>query len=301
MELQIISSYLKFILIFLQLCGIATIPINHREKNRILIFWSFCTFIILLYIIYFVYVNQDNIFFTHYAVGRFIDYLQFITPVSAHITLLIVLFVKRTHLVNIWNELYEIIEILYDLNSHLVNKHILLLRKKIFLKWIFSIGIACCVEIKIMIHIRPEKEWSLHWYMKIFSCIMERMGVIYYIIFVGFIEMGLTIINEEMKTISFNNLKIIRKTICSLCKVNDSLDNVFQFFLLMYSIELFISLTTDLYWISIGIVYRKHPFLQDSIMCPVPTLISLSILFSSCVNLQNQVNFLLVREAFNII
>lgn len=288
MEQLIKTSYLKFVLVFLQFCGISTISINHHKRNRILVLWSCCTLVFLLNIIHFVYIHKNEIFFSEFALGQFIDALQFIGPVSTHITLLIVCLTTRNRQKLLWDEIIAAVDILYKSNPEIVRTCIALMKKKILREWFCLFCVAFGCETKIMIHIRFERSWSLLWYTTIFSFVMIRMGILYYIIFVNAIEMCLIMVNEIIRK-DFKQIRNYRQALILTHRANKHLNGIFGLFLLIYQIQLFFSLTIDLFWICIGIVYNSHTYFSDSLLCPIPPIIALCILYKSCNNLHRQV------------
>lgn len=244
--------------------------------------------VLLLYIIYFVYTHNYEIFFSEFALGKFIDTLQFIGPVTAHFTLLTVCLLTRNLQKLFWDEIFETVYILYKSHPDIVISCIDRMKKKTFRQWFLIFCIAFCFELKIMIHIRSERSWSLLWYSTIFSYIMNRMGILYYILFVNAIELCLLIINEIIR-VDFSQIKICHRALFETHRANDCLNRIFGLFLLIYQIQLFLCVTIDSFWICIGILYQAHTYLTDSMLCPIPHIITLCNLFKSCNDLHRQV------------
>lgn len=259
-ELKIEKKFTYFSIVF-QIFGICpALPDTKIIISKIIQFIIILNTAILLTISLIIYNYEEFIFHSRDIIGKFTDVLELVAPIMAHMVAIFESVWAKKHQIKIWNKMTEFNFTMkeFKLISHKKEE-------RRFSKKFFLLNISILSEIAIIMIALSEEEykWATHWYCRIYSNIVGRLGNLQLILYIEFLCSRIRNINTELVHISnlselyfiekihlkiYKSIKKIKISHSIFWDISETLNSRFGWSLLFSITNYFICLTVDFYW-----------------------------------------------------
>lgn len=296
------SSYTSVIIRFYQLIGLCPILTpNSSVATRLHATICLLNIVIMIVLSIGVTYYAKYIFFSNDAIGYLTDTMQVAAPFFAHFLILVEALLSRTMRQKLWQTFVNIdqnLSTLLHINVDFMTK---LGARKYILKALSTLLICAAIELRIMIYITQNKEWSGNWYVSIYTKVVCRSFHLFYIFFVDMVKVRMEIISAELYR--FNNfnlcamgarnrtgkrdqlrrLKVLRNAHGDLWKAINLMKNSFGWSQLANVVSNFLCSSINLYWNYAAMYYfGSNVYWRESLLATLPPFIILAVLCYSC-------------------
>jgi len=253
-----------FITLF-QICGLCSAYQKDQKSNQYyIIIWSLCHISIIFMILGLVYFYYNTIVYAADAMAQFSDIIQILAPITTHFIMIVSGIICRERDIKIWNDISKIDNILhkyYDLEEESRS-----LIRDYLRQFILLHAIGLLPELYIIVSLNREigNQWVLTFYIRLFSFVSVRMGIMYYMLYIKYLESRHKIVGElfilydkepEVQKFTKNInpiyefIKEMKFVTVILSRITDNINGRFGISLIALMINLFICITVDLYWV----------------------------------------------------
>lgn len=257
-----INKKLTYFSIIFQIFGICpALPDTKIIISRILQFLIILNTTILLTISLIIYNYEEFIFHSRDIIGKFTDVLELVAPIMAHMVAIFESIWTKRDQIKIWNKMTEFNFTMKDFKLICYKKE----QRRFSIKF-FLLNITILSEIAIIMIASSEAEykWARHWYCRLYSNIVGRLGNLQLILYIEFLCSRIRNINKELVHISnLTELYFIEKIHLKIYKsikkakmahsifwdISETMNSRFGWSLLFSITNYFICLTVDFYWI----------------------------------------------------
>ena len=244
-------------------------------------------------------VYASIIFYTKYAIGLFVDMLQTLGPILAHLIILIEASRRVRSYRLFWQQLRETFWLVQELQGPQI-KNLRVLYFKSTLKFLVFFWIPLIIELTILWGIR-KNYWiytRLAVQMSLFAC---RLSILQLCLHLQMIKWILQQVEEETRIISnesksqlkslafemrrgiiLRRIQVIHKITSAVMVLTSHLNHCFNWSLLANLLHNFFSITVALYWNYRALQFKNRNNKAESLMCSPPLIITLCFLMFSC-------------------
>lgn len=259
-EFKLKKNLIYFSIIF-QIFGICpALPDTKKMISKILQSLIILNISILLTITLIIYNYEEFIFHSRDIIGKFTDVLELIAPIMAHLVAIFESVWTKKDQKKIWNKINEFNFTMKEFKLICYKKE-----ERRFLMKFFLLNISILSEIAIIMIATSEGEykWSRHWYCRIYSNIVGRLGNLQLILYIEFLCSRIRNINNELIHISsltelyfiekihlkvYESIKSIKISHSIFWDISETMNSRFGWSLLFSISNYFICLTVDFYW-----------------------------------------------------
>lgn len=260
-EFRITKNLTYFSIVF-QIFGICpALPDTKIIISKIIQFLIILNTAILLTITFIIYNYEELIFHSRDIIGKFTDVLELVAPIMAHMVAIFESVWARKDQNKIWNKITEFNLTMKDFKLICYKKE----ERRFSIKF-FLLNISILSEIAIIAIASSEGEykWSRHWYCRIYSNIVGRLGNLQLIMYIEFLCSRIRNINKELIHISnltelyfiekihlriYRSIEKIKLSHSIFWDISETMNSRFGWSLLFSITNYFICLTVDFYWI----------------------------------------------------
>lgn len=245
--------------------------------------WCFLHFVAANLQLVVIYIRHDDTFHVGSTIGKILDIIQVIGPITAHIVMLIETNLTRTIQIEMWKVILNV-----------ENQAVLLAKEKykyfsVFIVEVLIIMFTCNVtEAFILSTITENPRFARSWYFRLWSLHMLRVGVIQIVFYMEWIRFHVKIINNELlKMVSDDSGSLIilanfRKMYSDIYLFSVYLNKRFSWSILALMIHFFLALIISFYWIVANLYFGVlRFFVASSIICVSP-MTSLLVIVYAC-------------------
>lgn len=271
-----------FIWIF-QFCSFLT-PISQNGnllKNISFVFWFYAQLSLGILELTLIYIHQNETFHNGSNIGRILDIVQVILPISAHMLLIIETIFN-------WNIQFEMWECIKSVEKR---TKLIGVDKRNFLKtYLIEISVLTFVgmvtEVVIVVLISDDGSFVRSWYFRLWSLYMLRFGLMQLIFYVNWIGCQLDVISEGVLNIEHDKCDVKLKELKSLYSdiwlFSVQLNKRFSWTILVLMIHLFITIIISFYWIVARLYFHVYSALLASSLICISPITNLLVLLYSC-------------------
>lgn len=281
-----------FIRIF-QFCSFL-IPIGgdaFRLKNISFIVWSMVHFGVTLLELIMIYVYQDETFHHGSSIGRILDIIQVVLPISAHIVLVLETIFNWDTQCKMWQCIQSA-----EKRTKLIG-----IKTKSFLKtYLIEIStlafVGMVTEAVIIASIIDDESFVRSWYLRLWSLYMIRFGLMQLIFYVEWmahymkvIEMGLQHNSQDDKY-DLKMMRELKSLYLDIWMFSERFNKRFCWSILMLTIHLFITIIITFYWIVARLYFHVYSALLASSFISISPITNLVVLLYACQQCLTQVS-----------
>lgn len=255
---------LNLALRFFQVCGLY--PVNFRkldsfnnyQKNGSIESYilKLCTgihFSVVVALILFVSINNKELLYGETAIGNLNDALILFSVFTAHLSIVIESFTKRKYFISYWRFFAKM-------------KGNSVWHRKVFLKMFIPFLFAMSTEIVIISNIGEDQQWTIFWFLQIYSLMVTRIRFLQHIFFIDIIFYSLEDLNCHLRSTAawtraigadknfarnffYKNVSQSQENFKSLMKMLIKVNKAFGWSQALNVGQLFIEATCDFFWI----------------------------------------------------
>lgn len=279
-----------FIWIF-QFCSLLS-PINKNGlllKNISFALWSLAHFGFAILELTLIYVHQNDTFHSGSNIGRILDIVQVILPITAHIVLII----ETTFNWNTQFEMWECIKTVEE-RTKLIG-----IKKRSFLKsYLIEIStlafVGMVTEAVILASIISDDSFARSWYLRLWSLYMIRFGMMQLIFYVEWIGCHINVIKEGLHNAKndeceVNLLHELKRLYADIWLFSVRFNKRFSWSILALMIHLFITIIISFYWIVARLYFHEYGALLASSFICISPITNLLVLLYACQRCVTQV------------
>lgn len=240
-----------------------------------------------------IYIRHNDTFHDGSTIGKILDIIQVIGPISAHIVMLIETNLNRNAQISMWKVIFSIEK---KAKFSAEEKHSFL---KLFIIEAIIIVFMCNVtEAYILSTITENERFARSWYFRLFSLHMLRIGVIQIVFYMEFIRCHIKMINNELRKMipdgdeidSCKTITNLKQMYMDIYLLSIYLNKRFSWSILALMIHFFLALIISFYWIVANLYFGVlRFFVASSIICVSP-MTSLLVIVYACENSMREVN-----------
>lgn len=280
-----------FIWIF-QFCSFL-IPISengNRLKNISFAFWSLGQFGVGILELSLIYVHQHDTFHNGSNIGKILDIIQVILPITVHILLIVETMVNW----NIQCEMWECIQNV-EKRTELIGIKTDNLLKTYLIEISTLAFIGMVTEAVIIASILDDDSFSRSWFLRLWSLYMIRFGLMQLIFYVDWIKRQLSVIMEGLQRgIRHNNCDVklneLKNLYSDIWLFSVLFNRRFSWSILLLMIHLFITIIISFYWIVARLYFHVYSALLASSFICISPITNLLVLLYSCQQCVTQVH-----------
>lgn len=300
-------NYTNIIFFYFQIFAVCAFnPLKSILRDRLLIGWCIINFLIITTISILVVYYYKYIFFDNDAIGALTDVMQLAAPFFAHyIIIMESLYTKskRLHIWQIFNQVDFSLTAALKINT---TKIVRLGMKRYLIKALLTQLICIGTEVRIMVYIYPNLEWSRLWYAKFYTFNACRSNHLFYIFFVDMVKIRMEIIGDALLNLNrlrflggssgdggklqLRQLAVLKDAYTKLWNASQLVDVVFGWSVLINVAANFVCLSVNLYWNYAALYFGSNPYWMESLMGSAPLIFILAVLCYSCEECQVKVN-----------
>lgn len=281
-----------FIWIF-QFCSFLS-PISKTNfwlKNVSFALWSLAHLGFAILELTFIYIYHNDTFHDGSEIGKILDIVQVILPISAHMIFLLETIFN-------WNIQFEMWELIKTVEKR---TELIRVKKDSFLKtFLIEVStlafVGMVTEAVILASIITDESFARSWYLRLWSLYMIRFAMMQLIFYVEWIRCHINVIrkglvnatNDECNVKLLHELKILYS---DLWLFSLRFNKRFAWSILALMIHLFITIVICLYWIVARLYFNVLDVLLASIFICISPITNLLVLLYSCQQCVTQVRF----------
>lgn len=278
-----------FIWIF-QFCSfLSPISKNGLLKNASFVIWSLAHFGFAIVELTLIYVHQNDTFHNTSKIGRILDIVQVISPITAHIV-----FILETTFN--WNTQFEMWECIKTVEKR---TKLIGIKKRSFLKsFLIEIStmafIGMVTEAVILASIINDDSFARSWYLRLWSLYMIRFAMMQLIFYVEWIGCHINVIREGLHNamndkFEVNLLYELKNLHSDIWWFSDRFNKRFSWSILVLMIHLFITIIISFYWVVARLYFHVYSALLASSFICISPITNLLVLLYSCQRCDTQV------------
>lgn len=275
----------SFVIWIFQFCSFLT-PIKSSKFHLQAIgsfLWCFGHFVLANLQLVIIYIRHNDTFHDGSTIGKILDIIQVVGPISAHIVMLIETNLNRSIQMKMWNLIFNV-----------ENQATLLAKEKykyfgIFVIEIVIIMFMCNItEAFILSTITENARFARSWHFRLWSLHMLRIGVIQLVFYMEWIRFHVKIINNELLKINpdeADSLIVIanmRKMYSDIYLFSVYLNERFSWSILALMVHFFLALIISFYWIVANLYFGVLRFIFASSVICVSPMTSLLVIIYAC-------------------
>lgn len=275
----------SFVIWIFQLCSFLT-PIKSSEFRLQLIaslLWCFFHFVTANLQLVIIYIRHNDTFHDGSTIGKILDIIQVIGPITAHIVMLIETNLNRNMQLKMW----KVIEDVENQATRLAKEEYKYFG--IFIIEIIIIMFMCNVtEAFILSTITENARFARSWYFRLWSLHMLRVGVIQLVFYMEWIRFHVQIINNELSKINPDETDALiviakfRKLYLDIYLFSVYLNERYSWSILALMIHFFLALIISFYWIVANLYFGVLRFIFASSVICVSPMTSLLVIIYAC-------------------
>jgi hypothetical protein len=213
-------------------------------------------FCIVIGIIVHVGWNQDTILYSITPIGKINDILVLFSLYFTHLAIIVESFLKRKYFSKFWNHQKHVEKFLKVEEPW---------QTELILKSIFLLVFTFSVELSVILNISSDTQWTIFWFVEIFSLLCSRLRHFQEIFFVEIIFSHLRALNKNLfqlilwtKSLENENLaskhftkklKSLRNSYSHLMTMIIYVNKIFCWSQVLNFCQNFIEITSNLYWL----------------------------------------------------
>lgn len=281
-----------FIWLF-QFCSFL-IPISENKfplKNISFYAWSLAHLGITMLELIMIYVYQNETFHQGSTIGKILDIVQVILPITTHLVLIVETILNWKIQLEMWQCIQSIKK-----RTKLIG-----IKTKSFLKtYLIEIStlafVGMVTEAVIIASIIDDDSFVRSWYLRLWSLYMIRFGLMQLIFYVEWIAHYMKVIrmglhhNSQNDKSDANLLNELKNLHLDIWLFSERFNQRFCWSILMLMIHLFITIIISFYWIVARLYFQRYEAILASSFISISPITNLLILLYACQQCQTQVS-----------
>lgn len=245
--------------------------------------WCFLHFIAANLQLVVIYIRHNDTFHDGSTIGKFLDIIQVVGPIFAHITLLIETNLNRSLTIKMWQVMSDI-----EKQATLLTKRKPPFLRRYLIEILLVFFMSNMTEAFILTTIQENPRFARSWFFRLWSLHMLRIGIIHIVFYMEFIRCHVKVINTELvkladeETNPCDAVRHFQKMYQDIYLLSIYLNERFSWSILALMIHFFMALIISFYWIVANLYFGVLRFIVASSTICVTPMISLLVFVYAC-------------------